>query len=718
MANMDFADFCDQIENERIQVCFLFAVGRSGSVLLQSFIDNHSEVLMLPQILDYYSFNERLSQCKNYIELINLFISDIYMKNRAFSHNLGENRDEVFDKQEQVFAQTILKTLEKLKTVNRKSFLLAIHYSYAVIKNIDLSKIKAIVIHQHNTRSFLFFNVMNLFNTSDSPGFIKIAKDIFLKKSFIELITDDFPGSKFIATVRNPYDLLTSFLKSAKKETINFELFYNDLYVTSFCFYDLANLKNIKYFKFEDMHKNTLSEMQSLALYLGITFSETLLKSTIDGKLWWGNNPQKIINGPQKNLDTTKWKHLLEPQAKLLVSFLFKDILQMFNYERVKYKKEITSKKIFKPIKNEFESYIYYYLNEYSGYNHASTASPDVIYFPEFYPLQRNFLINFFVNGINSDFPKAISFKDMDLYFHYDYHHGLELDDKGYIILLQECFFNSLPEKKMKLLRLNTDQIWVTNKYTKDIFINSGIAENKIKMLPISVDTSIFYPSDEFDKDSNLFKFLFIGNFEEELTLVLNAFSEEFSNNEPVKLIIKRNVKNLEPYDDNKDLNYLNAIINNELKNKIELIKSKISPEMQKKLYNISDCAVYPYRLPYYTKNVLEGMACGLPAIITNSILTQDMCNPKNSFLLNCTKQEYLLPVESELNELVYFYQPEYEHLKSLMRYTFNNREQVKVKGLKAVETVEKKFSLDKNIKKAFRYIRELNGKPLSRGSS
>ena len=158
MANMDFADFCDQIENERIQVCFLFAVGRSGSVLLQSFIDNHSEVLMLPQILDYYSFNERLSQCKNYIELINLFISDIYMKNRAFSHNLGENRDEVFDKQEQVFAQTILKTLEKLKTVNRKSFLLAIHYSYAVIKNIDLSKIKAIVIHQHNTRSFLFFN--------------------------------------------------------------------------------------------------------------------------------------------------------------------------------------------------------------------------------------------------------------------------------------------------------------------------------------------------------------------------------------------------------------------------------------------------------------------------------------------------------------------------------------------------------------------------------
>ncbi len=705
---MEFEDFCQQIENG-IQVVFLFAIGRSGSVLLQSFIDDHPEVLMIPQIIDYYSYNEELAKCNNFVELINFFMSKMYAKNSFFSNGLGENIDETFDKKEQLFAQTLLKTIEKLKVVDRKTFILATHYAYAIVKNKDLNKIKTIIIHQHHTRPFIFFVVMNPSN------FNQLFKNLFLNKSIMDLITSDFPDSKLIATVRNPYDLYLSYLSFEKKHNkpIMFEHFYNKLYVTLFCYFDTCASKNIKYFKFEDLHKNTFSEMKSLSEFIGITFNEILLKSTIDGKLWWGNNPEKIINGPQKDLDITKWKTLLDYQSKLICNYLFKEIIEKFGYETTKNKENDND--IYKPFKNEFESYLFCLFNEFYEYN-KSCSFQHLIYFPEFYPILRNFLINYFVHGYNLQFPKTIAYNGLEFIFHYDYHQDFELGDKGYLIIFQDTFFNSLPLKKVQFLNAKADQIWVTNKYTKDIFLNSGISENKVKLVPVGIDTSIFSPSEEH-RAQNMFKFLFIGDFSEELMIILKAFSEEFRN-EPIKLIIKRIVKSLELYDDNNDLKHLNMAIPNEIKTRVELIPSKISKEMQNKLYNSANCVVYPYKLAHFQKNVLEAMACELPVIITNGAITQDICNSKNSFLLKCTYKESYLPFDAESNEKINICEPDYQHLRKLMRYVFENKDEAKKKGLNARKTILKDFSIQKNLKKVYKHLEELKGLPITRNSN
>ena len=54
---------------------------------------------------------------------------------------------------------------------------------------------------------------------------------------------------------------------------------------------------NVVFVKFEDMHTDTPSTMRSVSDFLGVIYNDTLLKSTFNGELWWGNNPAKSANG-------------------------------------------------------------------------------------------------------------------------------------------------------------------------------------------------------------------------------------------------------------------------------------------------------------------------------------------------------------------------------------------------------------------------------------
>ena len=45
---------CKDFDEKKINMVFLFVIGRSGSLLLQSLLDNHEEVIMLPSYFPVY----------------------------------------------------------------------------------------------------------------------------------------------------------------------------------------------------------------------------------------------------------------------------------------------------------------------------------------------------------------------------------------------------------------------------------------------------------------------------------------------------------------------------------------------------------------------------------------------------------------------------------------------------------------------------------------
>lgn len=87
------------------------------------------------------------------------------------------------------------------------------------------------------------------------------------------------------------------------------------------------------------------------------------------------------------------------------------------------------------------------------------------------------------------------------------------------------------------------DAVWVVSKWHKQCLIEQGVSADKIWVVPEGVDADFssdnIYPKvDEYD--DNRFKFLFFGrwDYRKSVPEIINAFLTEFSENEPVDLVL------------------------------------------------------------------------------------------------------------------------------------------------------------------------------------
>eukprot|EP01041_Mallomonas_annulata_P011111 gene11111-23221_t len=98
--------------------------------------------------------------------------------------------------------------------------------------------------------------------------------------------------------------------------------------------------------------------------------------------------------------------------------------------------------------------------------------------------------------------------------------------------------------------RLNyMDEIWVPTNFSRDIFLREGVEANKLVVIGEPVDTSFYRPLKSNTKKipislqsipTGRFIFLFVGKWEDRknVKLLLRAYFEEFTLNDPIVLIL------------------------------------------------------------------------------------------------------------------------------------------------------------------------------------
>jgi glycosyltransferase involved in cell wall biosynthesis len=220
------------------------------------------------------------------------------------------------------------------------------------------------------------------------------------------------------------------------------------------------------------------------------------------------------------------------------------------------------------------------------------------------------------------------------------------------------------------------------------------LVEDKLKKIPHGVDLNKFYQK---EKPIDKFRFLINKGWRNNedrggTQYGIKAYLEEFTNKDNVELIVKINpgipdlnklIKELVP----KDKNNLPLI---------QIIVENLPYDKLVDLYNRGNVFVSPTRAEAFNIPGIEAQACGVPTIQTRYGGQIDYMKEDIDFFIDYDLTE----VEWELEyEGINFATPKIEHLKKIMRYCYENQNEIKERGLKAINNSHN-FTWDLSIQK------------------
>jgi GT2 family glycosyltransferase len=249
------------------------------------------------------------------------------------------------------------------------------------------------------------------------------------------------------------------------------------------------------------------------------------------------------------------------------------------------------------------------------------------------------------------------------------------------------------------------DEVWVPASFNVETFRRSGVRV-PIRVMPFGVDVDYFNPDITGYRPSSRFTFLSVFEWGERKApeLLLRAYADEFKESEDVLLLLS--VFNRDPTVD----------VETEIA-KLELppgppvvvmINPRFPDHQMGALYRSADCFVLPTRGEGWGMPVLEAMACGLPTIATAWSGPADFLDEDVGYPLQSVG---LVPAEARCPYYAGFEwaQPDYEHLRHLMRHVFLNPDEARRRGLAAAAEVASRWTWEHSARQVRDRILELS---------
>lgn len=251
------------------------------------------------------------------------------------------------------------------------------------------------------------------------------------------------------------------------------------------------------------------------------------------------------------------------------------------------------------------------------------------------------------------------------------------------------------------------DEIVVPTNWCKSTFVESGV-KVPIDVVPLGVDTSIYKPDAEpLGFTANLSDYVFLSVFGWSLRkgydVLLKAYLEEFTSDEPVSLLISS--RYFGSTDESKkkvirdDIARVSSMVSNPKKPHLILFGDSMSIDMMPRLYASADCYVLFSRGEGFALPFCEAAACRLPCIGTRYSGQTDFLDDDNSYLVDI---DGFRRAGKELSWISYFYEDQefpilgpsvVEQARVMMRRVYENREEAKEKAGKLYDKVVTEYN-------------------------
>ncbi|QSO46637.1 glycosyltransferase [Alicyclobacillus mengziensis] len=274
---------------------------------------------------------------------------------------------------------------------------------------------------------------------------------------------------------------------------------------------------------------------------------------------------------------------------------------------------------------------------------------------------------------------------------------------------------DSVPETWVERMNEQTE-IWVPSHFNRDTFIQAGVDANRIYVMPGALDLAKYSPEtvEPYALDTKK-SFRFLSVFDWSLRkgwdVLLRSYFSEFRADEDVCLVLKV-VSLLDP----------NARPREEIQNltqkmgiphvpEVLILDNALTEEEMIQLYKAADAFVLPSRGEGWGRPYMEAMAMQLPTIGTRWSGQTEFMSDENSYLIDI---DDVVPVSEKMPYYEALFkghnwaEPSESHLKSLMRYVFEQRNSARQVGVKARESLMLSFSRDKIGSLLFNRLEEL----------
>jgi len=263
-------------------------------------------------------------------------------------------------------------------------------------------------------------------------------------------------------------------------------------------------------------------------------------------------------------------------------------------------------------------------------------------------------------------------------------------------------------------LRKDVSQIWVPSTHVYDACKEAGVQMEKVFIIPHGVDLKKFYKVNKpKELESDKFTFLFNKGWawgaddRSGFNALLKAYTEEFKEDEPVRLLAKINTAYAPP-GWNLDNEMKAAIQTTDGRPEIIITTTNTAVDKLKEFYAAGDVFVMPSKSEGFGLVAIEAMACEKPVITTGFGGQTDFVTPENGWLINHES----IPAPKGIQHVIYeearWAEPSIKHLRAIMREAFENRDMVKEKGKAALETA-KKFTWKHSANRAIEALNALD---------
>jgi glycosyltransferase involved in cell wall biosynthesis len=217
-------------------------------------------------------------------------------------------------------------------------------------------------------------------------------------------------------------------------------------------------------------------------------------------------------------------------------------------------------------------------------------------------------------------------------------------------------------------------EIWTPSQYCVDIFEENNL--NKIiRKVPHGIDPELWKIENRYLTDKFIFFHVGGPTARKGGQRVVDAFLDLFDGNDDVMLILKSN-------EDTECRFYENGV---DFKSaaahpQIVSINYQVAVEDLVRLYNRSHCLVYPTNGEGFGLIPFQGIATGLPTIVTNATACADFA-------------ELSVPLDSKPTKGVGVHlgdwvEPDADDLRDKMRYVYDNYNEVKEKTLESARLI------------------------------
>ncbi len=260
----------------------------------------------------------------------------------------------------------------------------------------------------------------------------------------------------------------------------------------------------------------------------------------------------------------------------------------------------------------------------------------------------------------------------------------------GRWIMIQPWEFGYIPREWVPSMNEMVDEVWVPSNYVKQCYVESGVSEEKVFVVPNGVDTENFNPRAKPMKlnTKKRFLFLFVGGlfFRKGIDVLLKAYLSAFTEKDDVCLVIKDFGSSYGDGFQEAIDEKINECMSAQGAPEIIRISEKLSDEQMAGLYRACHCLAHPYRGEGFGLPVAEAMACGLPVIVTRGGACDDFCSDDTVYYVPANR------VKVELGQKTagepWLLEPDSEALSERMRYVFSYHQEAGERGRLAGERV------------------------------